>query len=905
VSDYLPSDLEPSGELTSRGARWANVVGVVLVVVGTMSALALTGWHQVVRGLEAYDTSHEARAAHTPFPLTAHEIWLGDEMPKVKRMLYERNEEMLAPWGWNLRLWGLGDVTPENFPRTYAAIQRGLEHHARTGDNVFSMLGDLMKFEILYRHGGLYLDTNVELFRDPSPLFWDTAEAKREAFFVADPGDNRFISAGMIGALAPGTALLGRVVDDPAYLDGIDFARHCIANALTGPVLLTMHLEHDPSLLETVSVFDRDAAYPIACGENYLDPCVKELTRSEQSTEPRTGTTGTPGTVGDGDGGATVPGGATVGDAAAARSTSGVGSADFGATASPSTHPPPPRAPPRPENAIRRVTRTAADIAATMARRGGDAERLGDEVWRRRSVHSPTPPAVVTEADGSSWNVTVPCKAVARAYPDSYAMDHFSVGGASWQKNCDRLEKATAVVEWVERTVPPDVSLVHDWAMSAVRFLGGPEHGRELVRRVRLHQTGGVPGRSRVVVVASSLRSGGALLNEMLETAADHPVDSKIWYREDEARADAFFVTYVTLGDLWSHGAFSAVKPGSWQARLRDYLVGAGVSEEAIANAHVDPATFMEETTSRLWELGIDVVHVMLTQSGHGLATAEAVGEGSEVAAKAAEARGYGGDAKNNTEVLRAILGKFPESPTVCLKRRNTLDAYVSLYRAEHGETPWQRLAEPPPAPRAPVTAEEARTSEAPNDASGGMTGAWKLEASLGAEPFADDSASNVSAEVRFTDGKNGKASAEAFGAFDSVPGDASSDAASASSSSSVSASGPRRVRFDPAVFRWLEDFEVDWLAEAAATTRELGARECAELTYEDNLADEGRQAQTLEWLRKRFHLRLNVDALPLQKLRRVSTTPTRLVDFENPDALDARARSFLHDDDREANEGR
>ena len=47
------------------------------------------------------------------------------------------------------------------------------------------------------------------------------------------------------------------------------------------------------------------------------------------------------------------------------------------------------------------------------------------------------------------------------------------------------------------------------------------------------------PGSARVVVVASALRSGGALLNEMLETTADHPVDSKIWYREDEARADA------------------------------------------------------------------------------------------------------------------------------------------------------------------------------------------------------------------------------------------------------------------------------------------------------------------------------------------------------------------------------
>ena len=70
----------------------------------------------------------------------------------------------------------------------------------------------------------------------------------------------------MIGALAPGTALLGRVVDDPAYLDGIDFARHCIANALTGPVLLTMHLEHDPSLLETVTSLTATPPIPLRAG---------------------------------------------------------------------------------------------------------------------------------------------------------------------------------------------------------------------------------------------------------------------------------------------------------------------------------------------------------------------------------------------------------------------------------------------------------------------------------------------------------------------------------------------------------------------------------------------------------------------------------------------------------------
>lgn len=63
----------------------------------------------------------------------------------------------------------------------------------------------------------------------------------------------------------------------------------------------------------------------------------------------------------------------------------------------------------------------------------------------------------------------------------------------------------------------------------------------------------------------------------------------------------------------------------------------------------------------------------------------------------------------------------------------------------------------------------------------------------------------------------------------------------------------------------------------------------------EDNLLDEGRQAQTLTWLKERFDLAVNVDALPLQKLRRISTVPVTLRDFENPDDLDDNARSLLH----------
>ena len=873
------------GKESRERLRCFNRVGVALLALGTLFALGFAGYRQASQGLSTYDTSHAARAKRTPFPLVAHEIWLGDEMPTVKRLLFERNREVLAPWGWELRLWGVGDIDETNFPSTYKALRRGLERFEATGDNVWSMVGDLMKFEILHKVGGLYLDTNVELLRDPSPLFWDTASAGKQAFFVADPGDNRFVSAGMIGAVAPGSALLSAVISNGAYLDGVDFAQHCIANAITGPVMLTAHLENDKKLLDTVSIFDRDVAYPLACGENYLDPCVKRMDRETAEDDENEKASK-----------------ARADAAATARSMSGVGSSSLGAFLDAKNAPPPP---PPPVGALRRVARTAADVAATAAKWREADEARREAEWRRNAVGATSSWRVVVENDGARWNATVPCRAVARAYPDSYAIDHFSVGGASWQQNCDRLEKAELMTKWVEEKTPADAKLVHDWAMSAVRFLGGPERGRAFVKRIRMHQTNGAGGRARLMLVASSLRAGGALLNEMLETTADHPVDSKIWYREDEARADAFFVTYVTLGDLWSHGAFERVREGSWQDKLRAYLLQAGVSRRAIDDAHVDPETFVEETLERLWESGIDVVHVMLTQSGAGLRSkvsesSDPSGSPPSVAGSSpgvANATSSPANAnattelerarpKNNTEVLEALLAKFPDSPTVCLRRRNVLDAYVSLYRAEHGDAPWQIVAEPPPAPTAgSAGSEKTRVRE---DAAASVTGVWGLgdDGEKAAKTYhknGDDAEA-----LTFSDGADGRANAEAFGAFGDVPGDGEDD--------------PRRrqthrVRFDPAVFAWLDAFETEWLDDVEAITKSAGdGRECESLVYEDALADEARQQKTLEWLNARFALGLNVEALPLQKLRRVNTSPVTLLDFENPDALDQRARSFLRE---------
>jgi hypothetical protein len=347
---------------------------------------------------------------------------------------------------------------------------------------------------------------------------------------------------------------------------------------------------------------------------------------------------------------------------------------------------------------------------------------------------------------------------------------------------------------------------------------------------------------------------------------------------------------------------------GSWQDKLRSYLLTNGVSRAAIDNAHVDPETFVEETLARLWESGIDVVHAMLTQSGDGL-RARALPESSASTSSSANATLMPVEKrlpKNNTEVLEALLAKFPDSPTVCLRRRNVLDAYVSLYRAEHGDAPWQIVAEPPPAPAAGTPGVAAGGVR---NAGGTSTGVWGLGEDGNSKRKSGDVFDDAKTAPTFTDGADGRASAEAFGAFGDVPGDDAlfrddavgvqtrlhSSRSSGTSENPERTETPRRVRFDPAVFAWLDYFETEWLDEVESLTKSAGdGLGCESLVYEDALADEARQRKTLEWLNARFSLGLNVEALPLQKLRRVNKNPATLQDFENPDALDKRARSFL-----------
>jgi hypothetical protein len=68
------------------------------------------------------------------------------------------------------------------------------------------------------------------------------------------------------------------------------------------------------------------------------------------------------------------------------------------------------------------IASTASGIAATVRKHHKAIAGKRGEKWHRHSVHSHVPPKLVTERNGAIWNVTVPCRAVARHYPDSYAL---------------------------------------------------------------------------------------------------------------------------------------------------------------------------------------------------------------------------------------------------------------------------------------------------------------------------------------------------------------------------------------------------------------------------------------------------------------------------------------------------
>jgi hypothetical protein len=167
-------------------------------------------------------------------PRTIHRVWLGDRpIPEE----HERFGETFARHhpGWGMRLW-----TDEDLPAL--DITAGERERSRT----HSELSNLVRYEVLHRFGGVYVDTDVECRRDLTPLL---------------RGIDAFAALELPGAV--GTAILGSVAGHPAFARAARLARHTVGTGVhsqdaDGPRFLSLILEQEPG----VAILGAELFYP-------------------------------------------------------------------------------------------------------------------------------------------------------------------------------------------------------------------------------------------------------------------------------------------------------------------------------------------------------------------------------------------------------------------------------------------------------------------------------------------------------------------------------------------------------------------------------------------------------------------------------------------------------------------
>ena len=175
------------------------------------------------------------RRSATPIPRVIHRVWLGDAPMPSDHVRYGESFAEHHP-GWEMRLWGDDDLPSLGIGEREVARSRTLVE-----------LSDLVRHAVLARHGGVYVDTDVECVRPFHPLL----EGVRA--FAGMEMDSRLGTA-VLGAV-PGHRLFERAAAEARLNVGLGL--HSID--AVGPYFFSLLAEQEP---DGLTVFGREVFYP-------------------------------------------------------------------------------------------------------------------------------------------------------------------------------------------------------------------------------------------------------------------------------------------------------------------------------------------------------------------------------------------------------------------------------------------------------------------------------------------------------------------------------------------------------------------------------------------------------------------------------------------------------------------
>jgi mannosyltransferase OCH1-like enzyme len=137
----------------------------------------------------------------TRIPKNIHQVWLGGKLPDKYRVLSE-SWKRLHP-AWQYRLWTDKDV------ESFGLKNKGLFYKAKN----MGQRSDIFRYEILNRHGGIYIDTDFECLKPFDDLLYLD-------FFTGISYDTKMVLYIGLIATIPGHPIIESCINSMGFYDG-------------------------------------------------------------------------------------------------------------------------------------------------------------------------------------------------------------------------------------------------------------------------------------------------------------------------------------------------------------------------------------------------------------------------------------------------------------------------------------------------------------------------------------------------------------------------------------------------------------------------------------------------------------------------------------------------------------
>ena len=198
-------------------------------------------------------------------PRIFHHIWLGG------KPLPEDYKYYLETWKKRHPDWKIYTWTDENVP--LLTNQKEFDEAL-----TYSERSDILRFELLYHRGGVYIDADFECFKNIEPLLdgiecFASESVEEENIY----GKNKWILMGIVGAV-PKHPIFKRLIDNvPLQINEMNEKEDGNASARLGPFWITEMVDKSE-----LTIFPPNIFYPV----HWMEPFKKIHAKNQGNTYP-------------------------------------------------------------------------------------------------------------------------------------------------------------------------------------------------------------------------------------------------------------------------------------------------------------------------------------------------------------------------------------------------------------------------------------------------------------------------------------------------------------------------------------------------------------------------------------------------------------------------------------------